>query len=129
MQTISHSMGEGRHAVDVVAVVTENGVSVTLGTREHSHFGAVGIGVPRGPHNDGTPAKASVSVYTNTGHMDDIPARDFAQLMGTELGEPVVVFAGMHADGATIVDIELMMANARACCELVIGDVRVLRAG
>lgn len=127
MQTFTHSVGEGPQTVDVVAVVTANGTSITIGTREHSHFGAVAIAVPRGPHNDGTPAEASVSVYTNTGHMDDIPAHDLAEYVGTALWEGTTVFVGMHIDHATLDDIKMMMANARACCDLVIEDVRSVR--
>ena len=127
MQTFTHSVGEGDHIVDAVAVVTDNGTSITIGTREHSHFGAVAIAVPRGPHNDGTPAEASVSVYTNTGHMDDIPAHELAGRVGTVIWEGTTVFVGLHMDHATVDDIVKMMDNARACCDLIIEDVRGVR--
>lgn len=129
MQTFTHSVGEGDQTVDAVAVVTDNGTSITLGTREHSHFGATAIAVPRGPHNDGTPAEASVSVYCNTGHMDDIPAHELAGRVGTAIWEGTVVTVGLHMDHASVDDIVNMMDNARACCDLIIEDVKRVRAG
>ena len=127
MQTFTHSVGEGDQTVDAVAVVTDNGTIITLGTREHSHFGATAIAVPRGPHNDGTPAEASVSVYTNTGHMDDIPAHELAGRVGTAIWEGTVVNVGLHMDKASVDDIVKMMDNARACCDLIIEDVKKVR--
>ena len=128
MKVIEHSAGSGRNQVDGVGIILDAGTQIVLGTPTASHVGATAIGVPRPPHNDGTPAEASVSVYCATGHMDDIPAHDLATRIGTRLWEPTVVTVGLHIDHATLEEVEALQANAQAVADLIAADVEQYRA-
>lgn len=116
MQVRSFVFGEGRHAVEAVAVITLGGVTVTLVTVENGHVGATAQAVPR-PERSRT---ATTSLLSVPCHCDGVPAQELAAMLATRLRVPVAVSVGMHVDDATDEDINLLLKNARELGEQVL---------
>ncbi len=119
---INFQVGEGQHKIDVIAVKTNNGYTVSLTGGDYSHVGAVALGVPRARLSDKTKTSATVSVLTLVGHKDDEIARPMADRLARMLKEPVVVVAGIHVGPhdayiATKEDISKIMENCKAAIE------------
>jgi hypothetical protein len=88
---------------------------LTGGTR--AHIGAVCLAEPAGaahPVTGSIPQGAAapiVRTLAGAGHKDGLPAEMFAKALCARYGVTVVCTAGIHVDGATQEEIEVLMKN------------------
>jgi hypothetical protein len=98
---------KGRFKVNARVDAMEKDVLVTL-TGGAVHIGAIGIGEPRPSIRDPKKLSASSSVFTFIGHKEDEIAKSMAEGLARNLNRRVVVVAGIHWDGLTKEEIEII---------------------
>jgi len=81
-------------------------VSIWGGTRPH--IGAVGMAIPRPSLRDPKKWSATSSNFTFIGHKEDALVKKISEKLATELRRNVVVVAGIHWDGITAQEIEII---------------------
>jgi hypothetical protein len=81
-------------------------VSIWGGTRPH--IGAVGMAIPRPSLRDPKKWSATSSNFTFIGHKEDAIVKKISEKLATELRRNVVVVAGIHWDGITAKEIEII---------------------
>jgi hypothetical protein len=81
-------------------------VSIWGGTRPH--IGAVGMATPRPSLRNPKKWSATSSNFTFIGHKEDAIVKKISEKLGTELRKNVVVVAGIHWDGITAKEIEIV---------------------
>jgi hypothetical protein len=81
-------------------------VSIWGGTRPH--IGAVGMAIPRPSLRDPKKWSATSSNFTFIGHKEDTLVKKISEKLATELRRNVVVVAGIHWDGITAKEIEII---------------------
>jgi hypothetical protein len=81
-------------------------VSIWGGTRPH--IGAVGMAIPRPSLRDPKKWSATSSNFTFIGHKEDALVKGISERLATELKRNVVVVAGIHWDGITAKEIEII---------------------
>ncbi len=81
-------------------------VSIWGGTRPH--IGAVGMAIPRPSLRDPKKWSATSSNFTFIGHKEDAIVKKISEKLATELKRNVVVVAGIHWDGITAKEIEII---------------------
>jgi len=113
------SAGEGRHRVELKATRLGPDFSFCLGGGQAPHIGVAALAVPR-PGLDGRGLSASASVLCVTGHKEDQLARELALAAAARLDCRVLVAAGLHIDGASAEDIEILLANSRKAFEIML---------
>jgi gallate decarboxylase subunit D len=118
---VSESGGEFRVMARVLALGPDCLVTVWGGTRPH--VGAVGMAQFRPSLKDPQEPAATSSVFTFAGHKEDMLAKSMSEELATRLQRNTVVVAGMHWDGLTDSDIDIVNA---LCRRLVDGIVRGL---
>jgi hypothetical protein len=96
----------GRVSVDIVSVVMDGGVVITLAGGDLPHIGAVALAEPRPSRIDSKKTSSSVSVLVRLGHKEDELAKRLAGEVAASLGLPVVLSVGIHVDDASAKDIE-----------------------
>lgn len=101
--------GEGRFALEAVAVLMPRGITVTAYTPGYAHLGATAQAIPR-PEQDRT---ATVSILAVPCHRDEIPAHDIAAAHATKFRVPVAASCGFHVEAATDEDIQKVLATTR----------------
>lgn len=122
MDVRSFCVGEGLFKLDVTMVDTGRGITVTVAsaTPGAAHVGATAQAIPR-PEPGRT---ATVSILAVPCHRDEVPARDIAAAVATELNVPVVASCGIHVDNATKDDIAQLIGTAREAAQQVIERAR-----
>ena len=111
-QKMEISFGEGKFRVEDVANRTGNGTIVSMIGGEDPHIGAVAAAIPRPGLKDNTKTATTCSVYTFLGHKDDEVAKPTAEEFARELGEVIVVIAGIHIRNADEDEIKTLVKNA-----------------
>lgn len=86
-------------------------VSIWGGTRPH--IGAVGMATPRPSLRDPKKWSATSSNFTFIGHKEDAIVKKISEKLATELRKNVVVVAGIHWDGITAKEIEIIEGLAQ----------------
>jgi hypothetical protein len=124
MRVLSFSIGEGRHKVDSVAIVTADGVVVTLVGGDRPHVGALSVSIPRPSLKDPSKLSATSSVFTLVGHKDDEIARPISEKLSRELNQVVVVIAGVHVEKATEEDIKCLVSNSMRMAEILAKELK-----
>jgi hypothetical protein len=81
-------------------------VSIWGGTRPH--IGAVGMAIPRPSLRDPKKWSATSSNFTFLGHKEDALVKKISEKLATELKRNVVMVAGIHWDGITAKEIEII---------------------
>ena len=81
-------------------------VSIWGGTKPH--IGAVGMAIPRPSLRDPKKWSATSSNFTFIGHKEDVLVKKISEKLATELRRNVVVVAGIHWDGITAQEIEII---------------------
>jgi len=114
------SAGEGRHRVNLRAVVSGQDVVVVVSGGEQPHVGAVAIAIPRKSLSDENKTSSTSSVFTLVGHKDDEVAKRISEKISKSLNRVVVVAAGLHIENADKKDIELLVLNSMLCCDKMI---------
>lgn len=101
--------GEGRFALEAVAVLMPCGITVTAYTPGYAHLGATAQAIPR-PEHDRT---ATVSILAVPCHRDEIPAHDIAAALATKFRVPVAASCGFHVEAASDEDIQKVLATTK----------------
>jgi hypothetical protein len=114
------SVGKGRFKIGVTALITMDGVIVTILGGEKPHVGAVAIGSPRPSLEDPSEFSATTSVFTLVGHKDDEVARPAAEKLAGKLNQTVVVVAGVHVRKANDEDIKKLTCNSKQAVEILL---------
>lgn len=112
IKELSFSAGEGKHRVRLLAVLTEEGVIITLLGGEKPHVGAVVLSIPRPSLAEPERLSCTSIVVPRLGHKDDQIAKPLAEELANKCGQPVAVVAGLHVDRATTEDIDLLVQNS-----------------
>ena len=112
MRSVKVSAGKGKYQVQLAALMTGNGVILSLLGGEKPHVGAVAVSLPRKSLAEARRLSATTSVFTLLGHKEDEIAKPAAEEAARRLNQPVVVVAGMHVDGASRREIERLSSNA-----------------
>jgi hypothetical protein len=110
LQNVSLSVGEGRHRVEITAVLTGDGVSVLITGGERPHVGAVVMCVPRNSLS-GEGISCDSWILPVPGHKDTEAAQPVAEMICRALGQTTVVTAGIHIDKAVGWELELLLDN------------------
>lgn len=119
------SAGEGKHTIYAVAIITEDGLIVSIIGGEKPHVGAVSISIPRRSLKDPSKLSASSSVFTLVGHKDDEIARPFSEKLSKELNQVVAVVAGVHVGDATDEDIKRLLSNSMQMAERLVKKLKL----
>jgi gallate decarboxylase subunit D len=105
------------YGIELTAVVCSTDYCVTICGGSRYHVGATALGYARAGGDCLPGTSATVSVLCAPGHRDDEVARWAARYLATELGCNVSVTAGVHIDGATVDDIQILLANCKDACK------------
>jgi len=111
------SVGKGKYRINLIAIITMDGLIVNILGGEKPHVGAIAIGLPRPSLMDPSRLSATTSVFTLVGHKDDEVARPAAERLAEELNQTVVVVAGMHIERAKDEDIRKLTRNSMQAVE------------
>jgi hypothetical protein len=95
----------GRVSEDLVAVVMNGGVVMTLAGGDLPHVGAVALAEPRPSRTERGKTSSTVSVLVRLGHKEDDLAKRLAGELAASLKVPVVLSAGIHIDQASAKEI------------------------
>lgn len=107
--------GEGKYRAEARGIFIGNDLMVAIYGGTTPHIGAVAIAIPRPSLRDPNSTSATSSVFTLTGHKDDVIARREAEELASCLNCVVVVVAGFHIDQATDRDIQRLDAASSEC--------------
>lgn len=105
--------GEGRCRLEAQLIRQGEDLLVRIFGGTKPHVGAVAIGIPRPSLSEAGKTSASVSVFTLTGHKDDVLAREAADYLAAAANRTVVVVAGFHIDSAGRDEIRAVCENCR----------------
>ena len=96
--------------IRAIIVYTDNGINVTVAGGDKSHIGAVAIIDENG----------NLTSTTFPNHKETIIAEAWAKALFEKYNQPIVVSAGIHYDGITKSEIELILQG----CEKLIAFSR-----
>ena len=99
--------GEGRYRIELTAIITGDGISVTLTGGEKPHVGGVALCIPEPGMEDGFKT-AEISL---PGHRDTGAARPVAEMLCQLTGEKTAVVCGIHIDDACGWEIAKLLQN------------------
>ncbi len=101
-------MREGRFRIEgrIEEIGRDLLVSVRGGTRPH--IGAIGMATPRPSLKDSKKWSATSSNFTFVGHKEDLLVKRISERMAAQLKRNVVVVAGIHWNGITSREIEII---------------------
>lgn len=118
------SAGQGKHKVNINAIMCGDEIVAILSGGEKPHVGAVAVALPSpSPKNSGKITSTS-SVFTLIGHKDDEIARPFSRRVAKDLNRVCVGVVGVHVNNASNQDIELLLTNSAKCVEKLIHQLR-----
>lgn len=124
-EEIRASYGEGRYKINIMAVVTADGISLTVTGGERPHVGALALSVPR-------PSMSEQAVSCDTwlcpvpGHKDIEAASFTAENICRKLNQKVSVTAGIHIDNATPEEIKILLDNCKKAVSVVVEEIKKL---
>ena len=115
-----------KEAYNLEAFVREIGQDLLVvlwgGTRPH--VGAIGMAQPRPSLKDPKIISATSSVFTFSGHKEDVVAKAMSEELARKLNRKVVVVAGMHWEGLEDGGIEEVIATCQGLKESILKRVR-----
>lgn len=114
----------GRFTLTAQAIPMGQDLCVAVWGGDRPHVGCAALAAPHPSlRGDGSPS-ATVSTLNLPAHRDDGIANAMARRLSTELGRPVAVVCGVHADGASGEDIRTLLDLARLLGEDILRAVR-----
>lgn len=100
--------GAGRYKVELTAIVTAEGYSITLTGGEKPHVGGVVMCL-----FDQSIQKVQMAAeFSGPGHKDTVAAELVARLICQQTGENTVVVCGIHIDKASAAEIKILLQNS-----------------
>jgi gallate decarboxylase subunit D len=121
----SHIISEKQNGFEVTAVVYELSEDCLVilygGTRPH--IGAIGMSQIRPSLKDPKQNSATSSVFTYTGHKEDVLAKALSEELSIRLGRNTVVVAGIHWDGLSVENIEKIRSICRIITEKIVKEL------
>ena len=114
--------GEGRYRVSILAIVTTDGLSITLTGGEKPHVGGMAMSVPR-QSLDGH-ATCDTWITPVPGHKDAEVAHTVAKLLCLETGQTTVVVAGIHVDQPDQQEITKLVDNSITAAQILADKVK-----
>jgi hypothetical protein len=108
------SFGRGRCQVWADIVYAGKDLIVFIGGGERPHIGSMTI-------SEGVGALFSFSVPN---HKDYIVSSSAARRIGEKCGGRCLVISGIHIDGASKDEIDLLVANSSRCVDMIIGTLK-----
>ncbi len=115
--------GEGRLSIQLQAILTADGVAVTLTGGEKPHVGGMALSVPR--HPPIIPAQRPHTwIIPRCGHRDSDVAALVAEQLCKDTGCCVAVIAGIHIDSATPSEIGMLVQNSQQATRLLADRIK-----
>jgi hypothetical protein len=105
--------GSGRLLVELVVLVTQDGLVAYLYGGEKPHAGAAVICLPRPSLVHDTGFSCDSTIIPRPGHKDQIAGQMVAEQLCRELQVAVFLAAGIHIDDASPIEIEKLLANCK----------------
>ncbi|MCX5812427.1 MAG: hypothetical protein NT178_07765 [Proteobacteria bacterium] len=124
-QLSSHIISEKQDGFEVVAVVYElnDDCLVILYGGTRPHIGAIGMAQARPSLKDPQENAATSSVFTYTGHKEDMVAKTLSEELTRRLGRNTVVVAGIHWDDLSIESIEKIRSICQEITERIVKEL------
>jgi gallate decarboxylase subunit D len=121
LRTISEKQDE----FEVVAIVYElsDDCLVILYGGTRPHIGAIGIAQARPSLKDPKENAATSSVFTYTGHKEDMVAKALSEELTCRLGRNTVVVAGIHWDDLSLEGIDKIRSICRSITEKIVKEL------
>lgn len=124
-KNVKLSYGEGRYTIDIAALITSDGIAVTITGGEKPHVGGTALSVPR--RREGSESLSCDTWITpRPGHKDSDIASMVSKLICLETGQAVACIAGIHIDQAESREIELLLTNSREAALLISHKIKEL---
>jgi len=125
LQVNSHIISEKQDGFEVVAVIYElsDDCLVILYGGTRPHIGAIGISQVRPSLKDPKKNAATSSVFTYTGHKEDVVVKALSEELTCRLGRNTVVVAGIHWDDLSINSIEKIRSICQAITERIVKEL------
>lgn len=89
-------------------------------TGGESHIGAIGMAVPRPSTQDPRKTSSTSSVFTHVGHKEDIIVKEISEFLSKEMGQKVVVVAGLHWKNISSREIAMVIKLCRTLAKEII---------
>jgi len=116
-EELKQSYGEDRYIINMIAIVTLDGISLTVTGGEKPHVGAMAMSVPRRTAGEDK-LSCDTWVTPRSGHKDDQAAALIARQVCMETRQTTAVVAGIHIDQAQAEEIEQLLENSRQAARL-----------
>lgn len=121
-EEVKVTYGEGRYRIEILSVVTGDGISITITGGEKPHIGGVALSVPRRSLG-GEKFSCDTWVPPVPGHKDTKVAVPVAEMISRETGRTVAVTAGIHIDRAEERELRTLVENSLAASRLLMEQI------
>lgn len=118
------SAGAGPLTVTGLLTLTDGGAVLQLYGGTHEHVGSVIVSLPRPSLTDQSRISVTSSVINLPSHKEELVGRPAAELLAMELERPVVCAAGIHVDGASGEELELLTGYSKDVVSLLLKKIR-----
>jgi gallate decarboxylase subunit D len=120
-----HKISENQGGLEVVALVYElsDDCLVILYGGTRPHIGAIGMAQARPSLKDSKENAATSSVFTYTGHKEDMVAKSLSEEITRRTGRNTVVVAGIHWDDLPAEGIEKIRSICRVLTEKIVKEL------
>jgi hypothetical protein len=124
------NISEKQDEYEVVAIVYElsDDCLVILYGGTRPHIGAIGMAQARPSLKDPKENAATSSVFTYTGHKEDMVAKALSEELTRRLGRNTVVVAGIHWDDLSVEGIEKVRSICRLITEKIVKELSISAA-
>ncbi|PKM80229.1 MAG: hypothetical protein CVU89_14685 [Firmicutes bacterium HGW-Firmicutes-14] len=116
---IKVSYGEGRSRIDLVSVITSDGLSLTITGGEKPHVGGVAVSVPRKSLSSDE-ISCDTWISPVPGHKDTEVAGPVSAMICRETGQTTAVVAGIHIANPGEHEIRQLVENSREAARLLL---------
>jgi hypothetical protein len=121
----THTISEKRGGFEVNALINILGDDILIVlSGGKKHIGAIAMAAPRPSLDDPKKISATSSVYTYSGHKEDVISKSMSELLSKELNRKTVVVAGMHWDKLTSSNIRLITNICDKLAKRIIREVK-----
>ncbi len=118
--SLHFEIGEGRCFVELLIVLTHDGLVGFASDKERSHVGAMSMSVPRPSLEEDNRQSCDSYVIPRSAHKDHIVAQEMSETLTRDLGIPAVIVAGIHIEDAKADEIQEIQAHCRQLVDAVL---------